>query len=111
MAKQLMETADGRPSALAASLSAAGQLPKEGAGTNGVAVPVSKTFEPGAGLANGGDVGGTKNGPRAGARFTAAERKALEEAIERSSSLEEIKKLEDRLRLGYSVTTTDSMQE
>ncbi|MCO5558247.1 hypothetical protein L7F22_011826 [Adiantum nelumboides] len=108
LAKQLMETADGRPSALAASLSAAGQAPKDAAAggkgaANGVGA-TTKTFEVGAGLVNGG-------GPKAGAKLTAAERKALEEAIERSTSLEEIKKLEDRLRLGYSIAAADGMDE
>lgn len=35
--------------------------------------------------------------------MSAEERKALEAAIERSSSLEEIRRLEERLRLGYAV--------
>ena len=36
--------------------------------------------------------------------MTAEERKAVEEAIERSTSLEEIKRLEDRLKFGYSIS-------
>lgn len=89
-AKELMETADGRPSALAVSLSASGKTGKE-VNSNGVA----KTFEVGSTTVQDG---------AAGRKMTAEERRAIEEAIERSTSLEEIKKLEDRLRLGFSVS-------
>lgn len=90
LARELMETADGRSSALAVSISSSGAATKEKA-TNGVA----KTFEVGSVVAQDG---------AAGKKMTAEERRALEEAIERSTSLDEIKKLEDRLRLGYSIT-------
>lgn len=85
LAKSLMELPDGRPSALAASIAAEGApaVADEGA--------AAKTF----------DVGSTKGA--AGRLMTAEERKALEEAIERSSSLEEIRNLEERLKLGYTV--------
>lgn len=92
-----METADGRPSALAASLSSAG------------ATTAAAEKEADA-LANGSkprtfDVGSTSATAQGGAgrRMTAEERKAIEEAIDRSSSLEEIRQLEERLRLGYAV--------
>lgn len=91
LAKEFMETADGRPSALAASLSASGKSVKDNNNSNGI----TKTFDVGSITAQDG---------AAGRKMTAEERKAIEEAIERSTSLEEIKKLEDRLRLGYSVT-------
>lgn len=91
LAKQLMETADGRPSALAVSLSSSGKANNE-VNSNGM----KKTFEVGSTIAQDG---------AAGRKMTAEERRAIEEAIERSTSLEEIKKLEDRLRLGYSITT------
>lgn len=92
LARGLMETADGRPSALAVSLSSSGGgLAGKEKATNGVA----KTFEVGSTVAQAGATG---------RKMTAEERRALEEAIERSTSLDEIKKLEDRLRLGYSIT-------
>jgi U2 small nuclear ribonucleoprotein A' len=92
LAKDLMETADGRPSELAVSLSSSGVAATgKGKATNGVV----KTFEVGSIVAQDG---------AAGKKMTAEERRALEEAIERSTSLDEIKKLEDRLRLGYSIT-------
>lgn len=91
LAKDLMETAEGRPSSLALSLSSTGAA-KEAA-----EVTKAKTFE----------VGSTAPGDGAsGRKMTTEERRALEEAIERSTSLEEIRKLEDRLRLGYSITAT-----
>ena len=43
--------------------------------------------------------------------MTAEERKALEEAIERSSSLEEIRNLEERLKLGYTVPAAKKDEE
>lgn len=91
LAKDLMETVDGRPSDLAVSLSSSGGVTAKGKATNGIV----KTFEVGSVVAQGGN---------AGKKMTAEERRALEEAIERSTSLDEIKKLEDRLRLGYSIT-------
>ncbi|UZJ55294.1 hypothetical protein CBS101457_004614 [Exobasidium rhododendri] len=91
LARDLMETGDGRPSALAVSYASGGAV-KEPA--NGA----TKTFEVGSSEA--------RNGA-AGRKMTVEERRALEEAIERSTSLEEIKKLEDRLRMGYSVTAME----
>lgn len=93
-ARKLMETADGRPSALAVSLSASGAVHKEA--LENEAGAAARTFDVGSTHANG-------RPGAAGQRMTAEERKALEEAIEKSTSLEEIKRLEDRLRLGYSV--------
>lgn len=95
-AKELMETADGRPSALAASFSSL-------ASRNTVQdeemqdVGHAKSFEVGSIRPSQG-----QNGEGAGRRMTMEERKALEDAIENSTSLEEIKRLEDRLRLGYT---------
>lgn len=100
-AKALMETEDGRPTSLAVSLSESlvGKDESSSTTTNGVADrPTngrSGTFEVGS-------IGMNGNGS-AGRRMTTEERKALEEAIENSTSLEEIKKLEDRLRLGYTI--------
>lgn len=78
-----MELPDGRPSALSASIASAGQAMDTDA-----AAAAPKTFDVGKGAA--------------GRLMTADERKALEEAIERSSSLEEIRRLEERLKLGYT---------
>lgn len=98
-AKSLMETEDGRPTSLAVSLSESLAGKDDRIATNGVSDKPSNgrigTFEVGS-------VGGNGSGS-AGRRMTAEERKALEEAIENSTSLEEIKKLEDRLRLGYTI--------
>lgn len=77
-----MELPDGRPSALSASIASAGAAMD----TDAAAAP--KTFDVGKGAA--------------GRLMTADERKALEEAIERSSSLDEIRRLEERLKLGYT---------
>lgn len=82
LAKELMETADGRPSALAASLQKQGAVDRK-----------ETTFEPG--RLNGG-----------GARLlTPQERKAIEDAIDKSESLEEIRKLEEQLKLGHTFAT------
>ncbi|PWN37568.1 L domain-like protein [Meira miltonrushii] len=98
-AKSLMETEDGRPTSLAVSLSESLAGKDGGIATNGVGEKPSSgrtgTFEVGSVGVNGGG--------SAGRRMTADERKALEEAIENSTSLEEIKRLEDRLRLGYTI--------
>lgn len=85
-----METADGQASALALSISSSG-VAKDTV-MNGSA----KTFEVGSTRAQQGLAGG---------KMSAEERKAIGEAIEKSTSLDEIKKLEDRLRLGYSIAT------
>lgn len=82
-AKDLMELPDGRPSALAASIAAAGD-----SATAEGSEPAVKTFDVGKGAA--------------GRLMTPQERKAIEEAIERSSSLEEIRRLEERLKMGYT---------
>lgn len=83
-----METAEGKPTSLASKLSAVD--PSKGAAKeNGE----PKTF----------DVGNTQAQPSR--RMTAEERKAIEAAIENSTSLEEIKQLENRLRLGYAITS------
>jgi U2 small nuclear ribonucleoprotein A' len=92
LARELMETADGRPSALAVSYSSSGaaKVAVENGGT--------RTFE----------VGSTEVRNGASRKtMSVEERRALEEAIEQSTSLEEIKKLEDRLRLGYSITAME----
>lgn len=101
LAKQLMETEDGRPSALAASI-----MRKRGGEGEGEAGPADaemhedlvkqRTFEPGK-PANG----------AAGRLMTVEEKKAIEEAIEKSESLEEIRRLEEKLRLGYTIGPDD----
>lgn len=83
-ARQLFETADGRPSELAVQMagsSAAGHGPSRAA----------HSFEP-----------GTLPGA-AGRLLSSQEREAIEQAIEKSQSLDEIRRLEERLKLGYTV--------
>lgn len=89
-AKELMQTEDGRPSSLAASI-----LKK---GDEAVAMDLdpqmarkSKTFEP-----------GRLNGSTTRRLLTAEERKAIEDAIENSESLEEIRRLEEQLKMGHT---------
>lgn len=88
-AKDLLETEDGRPTALAANI-----LKKLGASAMDVDVDVmvgkQKTFEP-----------GRLNGSSR-RLLTAEERKAIEDAIESSESLEEIRKLEEQLKMGHT---------
>lgn len=85
LAKELMQTEDGRPSALAASL-----LRKDGAPMDVEDVGKGKTFEPG-------KLNGTQR-----RLLTAEERKAIEDAIEKSESLEEIRRLEEQLKMGHT---------
>jgi U2 small nuclear ribonucleoprotein A' len=95
LAKSLFETSDGRPSALAvsiasnATLSASkGKAPAGGAGAG--------TFEPGQAV----------NG-KSGRLLSAEEKKKIEKAIQNASSLEEIRRLEETLRLGYALDDGD----
>lgn len=84
-----METSDGRPSSLAYSLSAA---------SNGDAPDPSVSRTAAEAIA--------QNNGASGRLMTKEERKRLAQAIENSDSLEEIRKLEERLRLGYAVEET-----
>ncbi|KAK0560431.1 U2 snRNP complex subunit [Tilletia horrida] len=96
LAKSIFETPDGRPSALAVSLTYRSNL-KPGESSSSRAA--DNTFEPG-------QTSATTNGAAAGAAgrlLTPAERKAIEAAIDRSDSLEEIRRLEEKLRLGYAI--------
>ncbi|KAK0549044.1 U2 snRNP complex subunit [Tilletia horrida] len=94
LAKSLFETDDGRPSELAVSLSYRSALKPGEPSSAATAQPrLDNTFEPGQAL----------NGGSGGRTLTPAERKAIEEAIDRSDSLEEIRRLEERLRLGYAL--------
>lgn len=87
LAKELMETEDARPSALAASiLKKSDAMDVDG----NVVVGKQKTFEP-----------GRLNGSSR-RLLTAEERKAIEDAIENSESLEEIRKLEEQLKMGHT---------
>ncbi|WFD02076.1 U2 snRNP complex subunit [Malassezia obtusa] len=81
-ARRLMETPDGRPSELAVQLS--------GAEAPAPAPAHASHFEPGAPVAG-----------AAGRALTAKERAAIQEAIDQSESLEEIRRLEERLKMGY----------
>lgn len=84
LAKGLMETEDGRPSALAVRLlGTSGMDVDEGVGKE-------RTFEPG--RLN----GSTRR------LLTVEERRAIEEAIEKSESLEEIRRLEEQLKMGHT---------
>ncbi|SPO30595.1 related to U2 snRNP protein A` [Ustilago trichophora] len=90
LAKELMETEDGRPSALAASI-----LRKSGGESamdvdGDVVVGKKKTFEP-----------GRLNGSSR-RLLTPEERKAIEDAIEKSESLDEIRRLEEQLKMGHT---------
>ncbi|PWY98018.1 U2 small nuclear ribonucleo protein A [Testicularia cyperi] len=89
VARDLMENADGRPSALAASILRRGM---GAAADDKMDIDVAKetTFEPGR-LNNG-----------AGRLLSAEERQAIEDAIEKSESLDEIRKLEEQLKMGYA---------
>ncbi|EPQ27839.1 uncharacterized protein PFL1_04584 [Pseudozyma flocculosa PF-1] len=99
LAKQLMETSDGRPSALAASIlrRRAGKAGTAAAAAEaeGETVVKERTFEPG------------KLNGSAGRLLTADERKAIEEAIENSESLDEIRRLEEKLRMGHTIRPED----
>ncbi|CEH16339.1 related to u2 snrnp protein a` [Ceraceosorus bombacis] len=88
LAKSLMETEDGRPSTLAASIASSSKLAVQATDA------ASGTFEPGF---------TQKQKGQAGRLMSAEERKALEEAIDRATTLEEVKRLEERLRLGYTI--------
>lgn len=85
MARSLMETSDGRPSSLAHSLSRAG------AEASSSDPSIQRTAAEAIAQING----------AAGRLLTKDERKRLAQAIENSDSLEEIRRLEERLRLGY----------
>ncbi len=90
LAKDLMETEDGKPSALAASIlgkSASGNAMDTDAD---VTTGKGRTFEP-----------GRLNGSSR-RLLTPEERKAIEDAIEKSESLEEIRRLEEQLKMGHT---------
>ncbi|WFD25294.1 U2 snRNP complex subunit [Malassezia nana] len=82
VARQLMESPDGRPSALARELSGA-------TGNGATAASLEHDERP---------------AHTAGRRLTPQERAALADAIDKSESLEEIRKLEEQLKLGYVPT-------
>ena len=85
LAKELMETQDARPSALAVKLMGGDKMDVDSA-----VAGKESTFEP-----------GRSNGSRK--RFlTREERKAIQEAIEKSESLEEIRRLEEQLKMGHA---------
>lgn len=90
MAKELMESEDGRASALAASILRKSQGGAMDVDADAVVVGKLKTFEP-----------GRLNGSSR-RLLTAEERKAIEDAIEKSESLEEIRKLEEQLKMGHA---------
>lgn len=89
-----METSDGRPSSLAHSLSASSRE----AGDD--PLPQRTAAEAIA-----------QNQGAAGRLMTKEERRRLEVAIEKSESLEEIRRLEERLRLGYAIQGVDEKDE
>lgn len=95
LAKELMETQDGRPSALAVKLMGGDKMSGDKMDVDKMDVDSAvagkeSTFEP-----------GRSNGSRK--RFlTREERKAIQEAIEKSESLEEIRRLEEQLKMGHA---------
>ncbi|CDR88913.1 related to U2 snRNP protein A` [Sporisorium scitamineum] len=90
LAKELMETEDGKASALAASILRKGDGSAMDVDADAVVVGKQKTFEP-----------GRLNGSSR-RLLTAEERRAIEDAIEKSESLEEIRKLEEQLKMGHT---------
>ncbi|KAL9940982.1 hypothetical protein V8E36_000470 [Tilletia maclaganii] len=91
-AKTIFQSEEGRQSALAVSL--AYRSNRFGESSSSAAARTDNTFEPG-------QVKGA-NGT-AGRLLTPAERKAIETAIDQSDSLETIRRLEEKLRLGYAI--------
>ncbi|KAJ1019718.1 hypothetical protein NDA13_005943 [Ustilago tritici] len=100
LAKELMETQDGRPSALAVKLMGGDKMGGDKMGgdkmggdkmdVDSAVAGKESTFEP-----------GRSNGSRK--RFlTREERKEIQEAIEKSESLEEIKRLEEQLKMRHA---------
>lgn len=89
-ARRLMETNDGRPSELAVSLLGSDTAPSHASDR------AAPSFEPGAPVAG-----------AAGRLLSAKERAAIEEAIEHSESLDEIRRLEERLKMGYLPTNAE----
>lgn len=87
-ARRLMETPEGRPSELAIQLS--------GSDTSAPAATPTHAarFEPGAPIPG-----------AAGRQLTAKDRAAIQEAIDKSESLDEIRRLEERLKMGYMPST------
>ncbi|WFC97968.1 U2 snRNP complex subunit [Malassezia yamatoensis] len=83
-ARSLMELADGRPSELAVQLSGGGASVSRTSATHAL------QFQPGAPLSGG-----------PGRQLTAKDRTAIQQAIDQSESLEEIRRLEDQLKMGY----------
>lgn len=90
LAKELMETQDARPSALAVKLMGGDKMGGDKMDVDSAVAGKESTFEP-----------GRSNGSRK--RFlTREERKAIQEAIEKSESLEEIRRLEEQLKRGHA---------
>ncbi|KAL4401612.1 U2 snRNP complex subunit [Malassezia pachydermatis] len=86
IARNLFETADGRLSELAISIT--------GQSETAAAPAQPRSFEPGAPLT------GASQRP-----LTESERAAIAEAIDKSQSMEEIRRLEEQLKLGYVPTS------
>ena len=88
VARKAFESSGGRLSELAASLTRY-KSPVVGAAANAAR---ASSFDPGAPM------------PTAGRRLTAEERAAISDAIDQSQSMEEIRRLEEQLKLGYVPT-------
>lgn len=88
VARKAFESSGGRLSELAASLTRY-KAPVAGAAANAAR---ASSFDPGAPM------------PTAGRRLTAEERAAISDAIDQSQSMEEIRRLEEQLKLGYVPT-------
>ncbi|EST08889.1 Leucine-rich repeat [Kalmanozyma brasiliensis GHG001] len=86
LAKELMETEEGRPTELAASI----LKDSEASAMDVDDVGKKKTFEP-----------GRLNGSSR-RLLSAEERRAIEDAIEKSESLDEIRRLEEQLKMGHT---------
>lgn len=88
LAKELMETEEGRPTELAASILKDSEA--SAMDVDGEVVGKKKTFEP-----------GRLNGSSR-RLLSAEERKAIEDAIEKSESLDEVRRLEEQLKMGHT---------
>ncbi|KAE8233875.1 hypothetical protein CF326_g1080 [Tilletia indica] len=100
LAKTIFETEDGRPTALAVSLAYRSGIQQPGESSSSAARPTDNTFEPGQTSSS---TNGATGAGAGGRLLTPAERKTIEAAIDRSDSLEEIRRLEEKLRLGYAI--------
>ncbi|KDN45458.1 L domain-like protein [Tilletiaria anomala UBC 951] len=100
LAKSLFETNDARPSALAASIAAKATMTSSALkGKASSAGGTTGTFEPGQAIMGAG---------AAGRLLSAEEKRKIEVAIQSASSLEEITRLEEKLRLGYALEDDDT---